>query len=214
MDFNHLYLRFLHNRRLARYAWFKWRMKNHFSFGDGCDIYTPVIRFHGQGRVVFDDGCIIEPGGFGVHFRVENRARVRFGPRSWIRTFYAPNVFNCGEAGATIEIGDDALFSGVFISAKKSVRIGEHFLAAFGSRIMDSDFHDIDENTTERTSPVRIGDYVWLGADVVVLRGVTIGSHTVIGTGSLVTSDIPDHCFAAGRPAKPIKTIGDRFNTR
>lgn len=189
-------------------------MRNHFSFGDGCDIYTPAVRFHGRGRVLFGDNCIIEPGGFGVHFRVEGGAQVRFGPTSWIRTFYAPNVFSCGEPGASIEIANDALVSGVFISAKKRVSIGEHFLAAFGSRIMDSDFHDTDEDNPEKTEPVRIGDYVWLGADVVVLRGVTIGSHTVIGAGSLVTSDIPDHCFAAGRPARPVRSIGDRFNAR
>ncbi len=189
-------------------------MRNRFTFGDGCDIYPPAIRFHGRGRVVFDSGCIIEPGGFGVHFRIEKDAQIRFGPTSWIRTFYAPNVFNCGEPGAYIEIGNDSFLTGVFISAKKRVTIGEHFTAAFGARIMDSDFHDTDDDNPESSESVEIGDYVWLGADAIVLRGVKIGSHTVIGAGSLVTSDIPDHCFAAGRPAKPVKTIGDRFNAR
>jgi len=51
-------------------------------------------------------------------------------------------------------------------------------------------------------------------SDVTILRGVTIGEHSVIGTRSLVTRDIPAHTLAYGQPAKPQGTIGDRSATR
>jgi acetyltransferase-like isoleucine patch superfamily enzyme len=54
---------------------------------------------------------------------------------------------------------------------------------------------------------VVIGNDVWIGANVVVLPGVTIGSHCVVAAGAVVTKDVPDHTLVAGVPAKVIKTI-------
>ena len=55
--------------------------------------------------------------------------------------------------------------------------------------------------------PVKIGNCCWMGANVVVLPGVTIGDHCVIGAGSVVTKDIPDNVFAAGNPCRVIREI-------
>lgn len=55
--------------------------------------------------------------------------------------------------------------------------------------------------------PVSIGDDCWLGANVVVCPGVTIGARCVIGAGSVVTRDIPDDSFAAGNPCRVIRPI-------
>ena len=60
-----------------------------------------------------------------------------------------------------------------------------------GSRVFDSDQHDFDAEHPEVAAPVAIGDYVWIASDVTVLRGVTIGEHSVIGARSLVTRDVP-----------------------
>ena len=57
--------------------------------------------------------------------------------------------------------------------------------------------------------PVRIGSDCWLGADVVVCPGVTIGEGCVIGAGAVVTRDIPPHSFAAGNPCRVIREITD-----
>ena len=59
-----------------------------------------------------------------------------------------------------------------------------------------------------------IGDCVWVASDVTILRGVTIGEHSVIGARSLVTRDIPPHTLAFGQPATPQGVIGDRSTTR
>lgn len=55
--------------------------------------------------------------------------------------------------------------------------------------------------------PVRIGDDCWFGANVTVCPGVTVGNGCVIGAGSVVTRDIPDHTFAAGVPCRIIREI-------
>jgi acetyltransferase-like isoleucine patch superfamily enzyme len=55
------------------------------------------------------------------------------------------------------------------------------------------------------TKPVVIGDRCWIGTKVIILPGVTIGSHCIIGAGSVVTKNIPGGCMAAGNPAKVIK---------
>ncbi|MGC5743596.1 sugar O-acetyltransferase [Chryseobacterium sp. NFX27] len=59
----------------------------------------------------------------------------------------------------------------------------------------------------EYAHPITVGDNVWLGGNVVVLPGVSIGNNTVIGAGSVVTKDIPDHVVAVGNPCKIIKNI-------
>lgn len=54
---------------------------------------------------------------------------------------------------------------------------------------------------------IRIGDNVWVGAGVMVLPGCRIGNNSVIAAGSVVCSDIPDNCMAAGVPAKVKKRL-------
>mgnify|MGYP003372504010 CR=1 FL=1 len=59
----------------------------------------------------------------------------------------------------------------------------------------------------EWAKPITVGNNVWLGGDVTVLPGVTIGDNSVIGAGSVVTKDIPANCVAAGNPCKKIREI-------
>lgn len=59
---------------------------------------------------------------------------------------------------------------------------------------------------------IKISDNVWIGANSVVTSGVSIGKHSVIGAGSIVTKDIPEYVVAAGNPAKILKKYN--FQTR
>lgn len=78
------------------------------------------------------------------------------------------------------------------------------------SYICDFD-HDIPANgviafrSRYKAEPVYIGHGVWIGANVVVLKGVKIGDGAVIGAGSVVTSDVSPHCIFAGNPAALLK---------
>lgn len=64
----------------------------------------------------------------------------------------------------------------------------------------------------ESAHPIKIGDNVWFGGNVVVLPGITIGNNSVIGAGSVVTKDIPDHVVAVGNPCRVIRTITGNHN--
>ncbi|MGW4244650.1 DapH/DapD/GlmU-related protein, partial [Nocardia sp. NPDC004722] len=67
--------------------------------------------------------------------------------------------------------------------------------------------HDLRRERWETAAPITIGDNVWLGGGVIVCAGVTIGAHTVVGAGSVVTRDLPEKVFAAGNPARVIRTL-------
>lgn len=64
-----------------------------------------------------------------------------------------------------------------------------------------------DRNAALDRSPVRIGDFTFIGANAVILMGVTIGDHCIIGAGSVVTTDLPDHSAAVGSPARVVGTV-------
>lgn len=71
--------------------------------------------------------------------------------------------------------------------------------------------HPVDYPTRnaflEFAKPITVGDNVWIGGNVVVLPGVTIGSGSVIGAGSVVSRDIPENVVAVGNPCRPIRSI-------
>lgn len=72
--------------------------------------------------------------------------------------------------------------------------------------------HPMDDHRARRArwesaAPIVIGDNVWFGGGVIVCPGVTVGRNTVVGAGSVVTRDLPDHVFAAGNPARVIRTL-------
>jgi acetyltransferase-like isoleucine patch superfamily enzyme len=54
---------------------------------------------------------------------------------------------------------------------------------------------------------VLIEDHVWIGSHVCILPGIRVGHHSAIGAGSIVTTDIPSYCLAAGNPARVIRSI-------
>ena len=57
------------------------------------------------------------------------------------------------------------------------------------------------------TKEIHIKRNAWIGARVNILPGVTIGENAIVGTGSVVTKDIPDNCVAVGVPAKIVKEV-------
>ena len=92
------------------------------------------------------------------------------------------------------------------------VTFGNHVNLAQGITVtaLNHNFSEVDKRIDEQgvsTTPVTIGDDVWIGANAVVLPGVTIGSHSVVAAGAVVTKDVSDHSLVAGVPAKIIKKI-------
>lgn len=124
-----------------------------------------------------------------------------------------PVVLRTMRPDAEIVIGEDTGMSGGSICAASSIRIGAGCLIGANVTMADTDFHAINpanrrynkNNDEIATAPIVIEDNVFIGADVFILKGVTIGKNSVIGAGSIVTKDIPPNAIAAGNPAKIIK---------
>jgi acetyltransferase-like isoleucine patch superfamily enzyme len=109
--------------------------------------------------------------------------------------------------GGRVHIGSQTFINyGVSISAHDAVQIGSQCQIGQYCIIQDNDYHDIEEKwRVPPSAPVVIEDRVWLGARVIVLKGVRIGHDAVIGAGSVVTKDIPPRAIAAGSPARVIR---------
>jgi acetyltransferase-like isoleucine patch superfamily enzyme len=110
------------------------------------------------------------------------------------------------QKGAFLEIGSDSGFSGVSIGCFKKIIIGKNVKVGANVLITDGDWH-LDDARVSDPKPILIGDNVWLGYGVVVMKGVTIGDNSVIGINSVVIKDIPSNVVAAGNPCKVIKAI-------
>jgi len=114
-------------------------------------------------------------------------------------------------SGAKISIGDGCGFSGTVISANCEIKLGNNVRCGTNTRIMDSDMHT-DDIRSGVDKPVYIEDDVWLGANTMVMKGVTVGTGTLVGAGSLVVKSLPSHVIAAGVPAKVIRSIdGNKY---
>ena len=68
---------------------------------------------------------------------------------------------------------------------------------------------ELREQAYQYNAPVRVGRNCWLGANVVVVPGVTIGDNVVVGAGSVVTKDLPDNVIAVGNPCKILREVNE-----
>lgn len=106
---------------------------------------------------------------------------------------------------STIIIGESSGFSGTVITASNRIEIGKNVLCGANTLITDFDWHS--DRYPSNPEPVIIEDNVWLGINVVVLKGVRIGQNSIIGANSIVTKNIPANVIAAGNPCLVIKKI-------
>ena len=136
-------------------------------------------------------------------FRVEifSGGKVRIGNFLMTR---GPMYLKCTE-GAQIQIGDDCFFNhNCSITSAEKVIIGDGCMFANNLIIIDHD-HLIKNGSVcgeLETQPVCIENHVWVGANVIILKGVHIGEGAVIAAGAVVTKDVPAHSKAMGVPAK------------
>jgi acetyltransferase-like isoleucine patch superfamily enzyme len=129
-------------------------------------------------------------------------------------------IFDRGNA--RISIGQRSFIHATIISAKE-VQIGDDVMISWGTTIVDHNSHAIAfskraHDVTEWRkgnkdwsnvvcSPVHIADKVWIGFNVIVLKGVHIGEGAIVGAGSVVTKDVAPWTIVGGNPAKLIREI-------
>lgn len=114
--------------------------------------------------------------------------------------------------GATLSLGSGYMNHDCVVDCFDSISIGHHVVISERVVLRDSDNHTIQDtgdtpsDKSVETAPIVIGDHVWIGMNVMVLKGVTIGDGAVVAAGSVVNKDVPPHCLVGGVPARVIKT--------
>lgn len=112
-----------------------------------------------------------------------------------------------------IVIGNNVGISNSSFFSMNSIIIGNNVMIGGSCKIYDTDFHSIvyddriNGNINIKTSPLIIKDGAWIGGHCIILKGVTIGYHSVVAAGSVVTKSIPDNEVWGGNPAHFIKKI-------
>jgi acetyltransferase-like isoleucine patch superfamily enzyme len=149
----------------------------------------------------------------GSRISIGKQLRVVSNPSRYSLNVYPQSKLRTMTPSAKIIIGDNVSFNSISITARsQTISIGNGALIGGNCQIMDSDFHPAwpPEGRcyypgTEHDKSVIIGTDVFIGINVLILKGVTIGNNSVIAAGSVVVSSIPQDCLAAGVPAKVIK---------
>lgn len=165
--------------------------------------------------------------GSGVNpFRVKGNVRgslIKIGTESMIQA-----EFRFDRPGAQILIGRRVFIGRSTLVSAKQIEIEDDVMISWGVTIADHDSHSIyfaeraDDvaawqrgkkdwsNVTIR--PVALRQKCWVGMNVTILKGVTIGEGAIVAAGSVVTRDAPDWTIVAGNPARPVRRVTQQRN--
>jgi acetyltransferase-like isoleucine patch superfamily enzyme len=130
----------------------------------------------------------------------------------WLGDYSVVESFACiNNAVGDVIIGDHTRI-GLHNTIIGPVTIGSHVNLAQGITItaLNHNFDDSEKRIDQQgisTKEVVLEDDIWVGANAVILPGVTIGKHAVVAAGAIVTKDVPPHSLVAGVPAKVIRQI-------
>jgi len=95
---------------------------------------------------------------------------------------------------------------GTCLTGDGTVTIGRHVMMGFECMLITETPDCTDDGSGGAVAKdILIDDHVWLGHRVIILPGVRVGKHAIVGAGSIVTEDVPDYAIAAGAPAKVLK---------
>ena len=175
-------------------------------------LKTAII---GKMMIKVDSSCVINIGNNVII--TNGRDYNPLSPNSRGTIFMSPN--------SQLYIGDLTGMSSPHIWVKNKILIGKNVNIGADCIILDNDCHSLDfkirrhrkiENNgftpdynSSFSSPITIEDDVLIGTRSIILKGVTIGSRSVIGAGSVVTRNIPADCIAGGNPCKVIRKINE-----
>ena len=159
-------------------------------------LLAPLYQHRGRGSKIYHS----------VRMDTPPYRRFSLGQKSVVESYSCIN-----NAVGDVVIGDHTRI-GLHNTIIGPVTIGSHVNLAQGITVtgLNHNFESTDKRIDEQgvsTLQVTIGDDIWIGANAVVLPGVTVGNHCVIAAGAVVTKDVPPHSLVAGVPAKIIKQI-------
>ena len=159
-------------------------------------LLAPLYQHRGRGSKIYAS----------VRMDTPPYRRFSLGRRSVVESFSCIN-----NAVGDVIIGDHTRI-GLHNTVIGPVNIGNHVNLAQGVTVtaLNHNYDNPEKYIDQQgitTQPVIIGDDVWIGAGAVILPGVSVGSHSVVAAGAVVTKDVPQRCVVAGVPAKIIRTI-------
>jgi acetyltransferase-like isoleucine patch superfamily enzyme len=166
--------------------WLKLRLGDRVQFGRNF-VANHQLVVRGPGRVVFGDDV-------NAWSHAEKNVLITFTPDS------------------TITIGDGCRLNGAGIQAYTQVGVGPRCILS-STIIVDSDFHPVDPERRHdpdapvACAPIAIEENVWVGGQTAILKGVTIGTNSVVAFRAVVTKDVPPNVVVAGNPARVVKEL-------
>ena len=169
------------------------------------------IKTRIAGRVRSDGICMV--GVFSNQVGLDNRAGGQFqvGKNGCFIAGYNVRISRGCKlfVNGTLSIGHLTYINPMsMILAQTRVTIGEHCAISWNFQALDSDLHTVMTDGVEGTTsaPISIGDHVWIGANVTILKGVDIGRNSIIAAGSVVTKSFPPGSLIGGNPARLIRS--------
>lgn len=153
------------------------------------------VQFVGRGKIIFEEcvkvGVFPSPLFFSTYAYIEARspaAVIKIGANTWINNNFCA------------------------IADHGSISIGRNCSIGANVEILDSDFHPINakdrkNSSSSHSESVHIGNDVFVGSNVKIMKGVTIGDRCVIANGAVVTKTFPSDHVVGGVPAKTVKTL-------
>jgi len=183
-------------------------------------LIDKILHFRRRRRILSHPGVRIHPISK-VNFKgmlYRSGCRIEVGEGSMVE-----GSLVCEREGACIVIGRNTFIGGSLLASASSIEVGDDVLIAWGCNIVDHNSHaigwakrkqdvrnwyvGIKDWTSVEVKPVRICAKVWVGMNVIVLKGVEIGEGAVVAAGSVVTKSVPPWTIVAGNPAKVIRNI-------
>lgn len=176
-------------------------------------------------------GCLFGTG-FGTtgrcSFKVRNAGSIRIGNQVRLLAGWRSN--RVGLSGPVIlqtfgdgmiDIGDYSGGSAVVLSSRSKIKIGKHVNLGGNVRIYDHDFHALEPENRRlglneqaphiRSAPVEIGDDVFVGANAIILKGVTLGDRSIVAAGAVVFKGVyPPDSMLVGNPAMEVRRRSER----
>lgn len=189
-------------------------------------VLSEIQKAINHHKLTIGKGSITD--GLNLQFRrKESTCKMSIGNDSAVQGIF---VFEHTEG--SISIGDRSYIGGGMFICTEKISIGDDVLVSWGCTFMDNNAHSLlaserkndvalyihnVKNKENQISPdwskikkaaIVIKNKAWVGFNCVVLKGVTIGEGAVIGSGSVVTTDVPDYAIFGGNPAKLIRMLG------